>query len=418
MSMELDNSFTVPVPPDQAWDVLLDVERIAPCMPGATVDEFDGDVVNGRIKVKVGPVSLTYRGTAKFTERDPEAHVVVMEASGKETRGAGTASATVRAALAPDDSGHATQVTMHTTMNVTGRPAQFGRGVMVEVGGKLVDQFAQNLGQLIAGGSDDSARGRAAGRRGCSGPGRYGTCGGSPDAPVSSAPGTPAACRWHATRRPRPARSTAPPSQAAAGPALGWHSGDARPLPPGLRPAAAAGVSRLARHMVRRFTGEPVRRAWTDPGNASAARRLGSPGQAFLVLTAGPERSGVPVLRPAHDDGAAGHRADVGQAGLPGPVRQPTRAGPTGTRCVAGAWHIDTGMAALLILLTVVDEGLGALYFGIVPEAVQPFREAFGVPDDHEPIGAIAIGHNAETAPRDLRSRRRPAQDVVHYGRW
>jgi len=81
-------------------------------------------------------------------------------------------------------------------------------------------------------------------------------------------------------------------------------------------------------------------------------------------------------------------------------------------------WHIDTGMAALLILLTVVDEGLGALYFGIVPEAVQAFREAFGVPDDHEPIGAIAIGHNAETAPRDLRSRRRPAQDVVHYGRW
>jgi uncharacterized protein len=88
MAMELDNSFTVPVPPDQAWDVLLDVERIAPCMPGATVDEVDGDVVNGRIKVKVGPVSLTYKGTAKFIERDPEAHVVVLEASGKETRGA------------------------------------------------------------------------------------------------------------------------------------------------------------------------------------------------------------------------------------------------------------------------------------------------------------------------------------------
>ena len=81
-------------------------------------------------------------------------------------------------------------------------------------------------------------------------------------------------------------------------------------------------------------------------------------------------------------------------------------------------WHIDTGMAALLILLTVVDEGLGAVYFGIVPEQVEPFREAFGVPDDHEPIGAIAIGHNAEAAPRDLKSRRRAAQDVMHYGRW
>jgi uncharacterized protein len=156
MAMELDNSFTVPVPPDQAWDVLLDVQRIAPCMPGATVDEVDGDVVNGRIKVKVGPVSLTYRGTAKFIERDSEAHTIVMEASGKETRGAGTASATVKASLAPQASGDGTEVTMHTTMNVTGRPAQFGRGVMVEVGGKLVDQFAANLAQMI---SDQGAAG-------------------------------------------------------------------------------------------------------------------------------------------------------------------------------------------------------------------------------------------------------------------
>jgi carbon monoxide dehydrogenase subunit G len=149
MAMEMDHSFTVPVPPDQAWDILLDVERIAPCMPGASVDEVDGDVVNGRIKVKVGPVSLTYKGTAKFTERDPDAHMVVLEASGKETRGAGTASATVRASMTPAGSG--TEVTMHTSMNVTGRPAQFGRGVMVEVGGKLVEQFATNLAKLISG---------------------------------------------------------------------------------------------------------------------------------------------------------------------------------------------------------------------------------------------------------------------------
>ena len=159
MAMEMDHSFTVPVPPERAWDVLLDVERIAPCMPGASVDEFDGEVVTGRIKVKVGPVSLTYRGTAKFTERNPDAHVVVVEASGKETRGAGTASATVRATLEPESGGEATKASMHTTMNVTGRPAQFGRGVMVEVGGKLVEQFAQNLRQLI---TDDSAGGGGA----------------------------------------------------------------------------------------------------------------------------------------------------------------------------------------------------------------------------------------------------------------
>ena len=161
MSMEMDHSFTVPVPPDRAWDVLLDVEGIAPCMPGATVEEFDGEVVTGRIKVKVGPVSLTYRGTAKFIERDPAAHVVVMEASGKETRGAGTASATVRASLEPESSGEATKVTMHTTMNVTGRPAQFGRGVMVEVGGKLVEKFAENLAQLISGDGAAAADGAA-----------------------------------------------------------------------------------------------------------------------------------------------------------------------------------------------------------------------------------------------------------------
>jgi len=163
MAIELDHSFTVPVPPDQAWDVLLDVKTIAPCMPGATVDEVDGDVVNGRIKVKVGPVSLTYKGTAKFTERNPETRVVVVEAAGKETRGAGTASATVRASLAPEASGTGTEVTMHTTMNVTGRPAQFGRGVIVEVGGKLVEQFAANLAKLIAGDTGSAVSGADAG---------------------------------------------------------------------------------------------------------------------------------------------------------------------------------------------------------------------------------------------------------------
>ena len=150
MSMELDNVFSVPTSPAKAWEVLLDVERIAPCMPGATVEEFDGEVVTGRIKVKVGPVSLTYRGTAKFLERDPETQVVVLDAAGKETRGSGTASATIRASLEPEASGDSTRVVIHTTMNVTGRPAQFGRGVIAEVGGKLIEKFADNLAQLIS----------------------------------------------------------------------------------------------------------------------------------------------------------------------------------------------------------------------------------------------------------------------------
>jgi carbon monoxide dehydrogenase subunit G len=150
MSMELDHSFVVPVPPDQAWDVLLDVARVAPCMPGATIDTVDGDVVTGSMKIKVGPVSLTYKGTAKFTERDPDAHAVVVEASGKETRGTGTASATVRAELHGDDDRDGTKVNIHSVINVTGRPAQFGRGIIAEVGGKLIQQFADNLALQLA----------------------------------------------------------------------------------------------------------------------------------------------------------------------------------------------------------------------------------------------------------------------------
>ena len=149
MAIELDNSFTVPVPPEQAWDVLLDVERIAPCMPGATVTSVEGDEIAGQVKVKLGPLSLSYKGTAKFIEKDPASHTIAIEATGKETRGAGTASATVHASLKPDDADGQTTVSIHTSLNVTGRPAQFGRSLLPEVSGKLIDQFAANLRALI-----------------------------------------------------------------------------------------------------------------------------------------------------------------------------------------------------------------------------------------------------------------------------
>jgi carbon monoxide dehydrogenase subunit G len=117
-------------------------------MPGATLDSVDGDEIKGRIKVKVGPIQMTYAGTARFTERDKAAGVAVLEASGKETRGAGTASASVRSELTAD--GDATKVTVRTTLNVTGKPAQFGRGVMSEVGGRLIGIFADNLASMLA----------------------------------------------------------------------------------------------------------------------------------------------------------------------------------------------------------------------------------------------------------------------------
>ncbi len=149
MAIELDNSFIVPVPPEQAWDVLLDVETIAPCMPGASVTSVDGDVIQGQVKVKLGPLSLAYKGTAKFTDKDQAAHSISIEATGKETRGAGTASATVQAILKPGDGADETLVSIHTSLNVTGRPAQFGRSLLPEVSGKLIAQFATNLQALM-----------------------------------------------------------------------------------------------------------------------------------------------------------------------------------------------------------------------------------------------------------------------------
>jgi carbon monoxide dehydrogenase subunit G len=148
--MELEHSFTVPVPADQAWDVLLDVERVAPCMPGATLDSVDGDEIKGKIKVKLGPVSMTYAGTAQFTERNRDTGVVTLKASGKETRGSGTAAATVRSEL--HDRGGQTEVTVHTSLNVTGRPAQLGRGLMSDVSAKLIGIFATNLADMLTAG--------------------------------------------------------------------------------------------------------------------------------------------------------------------------------------------------------------------------------------------------------------------------
>ncbi len=158
MAIELDNSFTVPVPPEQAWDVLLDVERIAPCMPGASVTSVEGDEIEGQVKVKLGPLSLTYKGTAKFTDKDQAGRTISIEATGKETRGSGTASATVRANLTPGDGAGQTLVSIHTSLNVTGKPAQFGRSLLPEVSGKLIQQFATNLEAMI---NADSAAGAA-----------------------------------------------------------------------------------------------------------------------------------------------------------------------------------------------------------------------------------------------------------------
>jgi carbon monoxide dehydrogenase subunit G len=119
-------------------------------MPGASVLSIsdDGNEIEGQVKVKLGPLSLAYKGTAKFTEKDQANHTIAIEATGKETRGAGTASANVQATLKAADA-DSTLVSIHTSLNVTGRPAQFGRSLLPEVSGKLIAQFASNLEALI-----------------------------------------------------------------------------------------------------------------------------------------------------------------------------------------------------------------------------------------------------------------------------
>ena len=149
--MQLDHEFTVPVPAAQAWSVLLDIDRIAPCMPGATVTKVDGDDFEGTVKVKVGPITVTYGGTASFLEKDESDRRAVIEARGRETRGTGTATARVTAQLF--DEGESTRVVVSTDLSVTGKPAQFGRGVMSDVGGKLLGRFADCLASELAAGA-------------------------------------------------------------------------------------------------------------------------------------------------------------------------------------------------------------------------------------------------------------------------
>jgi carbon monoxide dehydrogenase subunit G len=141
--MQLAHEFTVNTPIDRAWAVLTDVERIAPCMPGAELTEVDGDTYHGLVKVKVGPITAQYKGTASFVEKDEAAHRAVLKAAGRDARGQGNASATVTAVMT--EQGDGTRVEITTDMTVSGRVAQFGRGVMADVTARLLQQFVGNL---------------------------------------------------------------------------------------------------------------------------------------------------------------------------------------------------------------------------------------------------------------------------------
>lgn len=147
--MELNHSFTVQLGIDDAWKVLTDLERIAPCLPGAQLQEVEGDTYRGVVKVKVGPISAQFKGQASFQERDDERRRAVLKGEGRDTGGKGNASALITAQLEEVSEG-VTTCTVHTDLTITGKVAQFGRGALADVSDKLLAQFSDNLGALLA----------------------------------------------------------------------------------------------------------------------------------------------------------------------------------------------------------------------------------------------------------------------------
>jgi len=157
--MELVNDFTVNVPVDEAWNTLTDVERIAPCLPGAQLQEVEGDVYRGIVKVKVGPILAQFKGQATFVEKDESNHKAVLKAEGRDTTGKGNASALITALLEPQGDS-VTKVTVATDLTITGKVAQFGRGALADVSTKLLGQFVDQLESTVLnqpGGGNGSA---------------------------------------------------------------------------------------------------------------------------------------------------------------------------------------------------------------------------------------------------------------------
>jgi uncharacterized protein len=146
--MQLNNEFVVAAPADQAWTLLTDLERVAPCLPGAALEGREGEAYVGSVKIKVGPISAHFRGTARFVEQDDAAHSATIAAAGKDPRGQAAANATIRARLQPEGPA-STRVIVDTELDISGRMAQFGRGAIADVSVRLMNQFAQNLSAQI-----------------------------------------------------------------------------------------------------------------------------------------------------------------------------------------------------------------------------------------------------------------------------
>ena len=147
--MDLNHEFTVNVPVAEAWAILTDLERIAPCLPGAQLTEIEGDTYRGQVKIKVGPILAQFKGQASFVSRDDVAHKATLKGEGRDTTGKGNASAMITAELT-SVTPTSTKCTVHTDLSISGKVAQFGRGALADVSDKLLAQFSENLNQLIS----------------------------------------------------------------------------------------------------------------------------------------------------------------------------------------------------------------------------------------------------------------------------
>ncbi|SFO91214.1 Carbon monoxide dehydrogenase subunit G [Amycolatopsis arida] len=263
--MRLDHEFTVDAPVDRVWAAVVDPERVAPCMPGATLSAVEGDAFRGSVKVKLGPVSMVYKGSGEFVAKDAAERRVVIKASGKDARGAGTASATVTVTLHDEDG--STRGSVATDLTVTGRPAQFGRGMIAEVGGKILDTFAGCLGRKLTTEPAADSTGEPAGER--------------PKASVAGGAtarrATPAAPPGEAEAAARRAKAATDPAPSSADGAAGVPVTDTPPAP-----------EPVPTHR----EDEPAAPAPAEP----AAAKAGTPG-AIAGPTAAAEPAGAPTRR-------------------------------------------------------------------------------------------------------------------------
>ena len=275
--MELTNRFRVDVPVDEAWIVLTDVERIAPCMPGAELQEVAGDDFRGIVKVKVGPITAQYKGTAKFLEKDDAEHKAVLRAEGRDTRGQGNANATITATLKPDGAG--TEVTVVTDLTVTGKVAQFGRGVLADVSSKLLTQFVDCLHDDLL--SDDARS--VAGDTPAEGDGA------PPEAKGSSGNGA-------TSTSPTSASTTVPSNGHAASPAATATTTTTTTTAPQPSASAAAGSAASATTGSAPSTGATTSGPTTSSTQTDGVRKIESrPAQPVDLLDA----AGVPVAKRA-----------------------------------------------------------------------------------------------------------------------